>query len=229
MILTPEEYHCIAPADPFNQPQNPDVLIPNPAGTAAQIVSVEDTHRITKKLYLETLLLKQATIQEIIEAVETKYLATLCNYVTVQITTLVPTILDFLYNNYGRITPQQLDNRTTIIKSMTYDPSQPIDIIFNCIKNLVEYTRAAEGKLTHSQTINLALVILHKQRIFKDNIQAWKRTNWAYKTWDNFKRNFGEAHLELRETGGTIDKLGFHNANATVDQMMAHLQIDKDE
>ena len=60
---------------------------------------------------------------------------------------------------------------------MIYDPAQPIDIIFNAIGNLVEYTRAAEIELTQSQTINLALVILNTQQIFKDNIRAWKRTN----------------------------------------------------
>ena len=38
-----------------------------------------------------------------------------------------------------------------------------------------------------------------------------------------------KTHLELRETGGTIDELGFHNANTIVDQMMARLQINKDE
>ena len=26
-----------------------------------------------------------------------------------------------------------------------------------------------------------------------------------------------KAHLEIRETGGTIDELGFHNANVIVD------------
>ena len=50
-----------------------------------------------------------------------------------------------------------------------------------------------------------------------------------YKTWETFKHDFCEANFELRDTGGTIDELGLHNANAIVDQMMAHLQIDKDE
>ena len=112
---------------------------------------------------------------------------------------------------------------------MIYDPDQPIDIIFNSIDDLVEYERLAEAELTQNQTISLALVILNRQLIFKDDILAWKRTNQAYKTWKNFKHDFREAHLELRETGGTIDELGFHNANSIVEQMMAHLQIDKDE
>ena len=62
---------------------------------------------------------------------------------------------------------------------MTCDPAQPIDIIFNSINELVKYTRAAKAELTQSQTINLALVIFHIQQIFKDDIQAWKRTNPA--------------------------------------------------
>ena len=49
----------------------------------------------------------------------------------------------------------------------------------------------------------------------------------SVKKWENFKHDFREAHLELRETGGTIDDLGFHNANAIVYQMMARLQIDE--
>ena len=106
---------------------------------------------------------------------------------------------------------------------MIYDPAQPIDTIFNYIDYLVENTWAAEAELTQIQTINLALVILNRQQIFKDDIQAWKRTNQAYKIWDKFKHNFREAQLELRETGGTIDELLFHSANAIVNQMMVHL------
>ena len=79
------------------------------------------------------------------------------------------------------------------------DPAQPIDIIFNSIGNLVVYARVAEAELAQSQTINLALVILNPQKIFKDDVRAWKRTNQAYKTWGNFKYDFCEAHLQLRE------------------------------
>ena len=52
MILTPAEYFCITPTDPFTQTQNPGILVPNPAGTAAQIASAENTHRLTKIIYL---------------------------------------------------------------------------------------------------------------------------------------------------------------------------------
>ena len=141
MILTPAEYCRIAPTDPFTRP------VPNPSGTAVQIASTEDTDCLTKKIYLETLLLERTVIQKIIEAIDTKYFDVLRNPITVQITPLVSTTLEFLHNNYGRITLQQLDNKTTTIKSMIYDPDQPIDIIFNAIDDLVEYARAAGAEL----------------------------------------------------------------------------------
>ena len=87
-------------------------------------------HCLTKKLYLEGVLLTQTIIQQIIEALDTKYLAALCNPANGQITPLVPTILNFLYVNYGHITPQQLDDKKTTLKSLTSNPAQPIDLIF---------------------------------------------------------------------------------------------------
>ena len=39
--------------------------------------------------------------------------------------------------------PQKLDNKTTTVKAMIYDPAQPIAIIFNSINDLVEYAREA--------------------------------------------------------------------------------------
>ena len=94
MILAPKDYFCIAPTGPFTRPPNLGVLIPNPAGTAAQIASTEDTHHLTEKLYLETLFLEQTFIPKIIEAISNKYLATLRNRITGKITPLVPTILE---------------------------------------------------------------------------------------------------------------------------------------
>ena len=138
IILTPAEYRRIAPNNPFTKPPNPGVLVPNPNSTAAQIASTENNHRLTKKLYLETLLMEQTFIRQIIKAINTKYIAALWNPVTGKITPLVPTILEFLHNNYGRINPQKLGDKTTTVKTMIYVLAQLIDIIFKSIDNLME-------------------------------------------------------------------------------------------
>ena len=54
-----------------------------------------------------------------------------------KITPLVPAILEFLHNKYGRIDPQQLDDKTSTVHSMLYNQAQTIDIIFNYIEDLV--------------------------------------------------------------------------------------------
>ena len=179
MVLTPAEYRHISPNNPFTRPPNPGVLVPNPNGTAAQIASAENNHRLPKKLFLKTLFLKRTFIQQVIKTIDTKYLAALLNPVTGKITSLVPTILDFLHDNYGRITSQKLDDKATTVKTMIYNPSQPIDVIFNSIDDLVEYARAVEAEITHNKIINYALVILNRQRLFKDDIRAWRRTKQA--------------------------------------------------
>ena len=48
MVLTPAEYRRILPNNPFTRPPNLGVLSPNPNGTAAQIASAENNHRLTK-------------------------------------------------------------------------------------------------------------------------------------------------------------------------------------
>ena len=88
VILTPAEYRHIAPTDPFTWPPNPGVLVPNPVVTAAQIASAENNHRLTKMLYLHTIILERTFIQQIIEAIGTEYLAALRNPITGQITQL---------------------------------------------------------------------------------------------------------------------------------------------
>ena len=94
-------------------------------------------------------------------------------------TPLVPTILGSMYDNYGCVTPKKIDDKTIIVKSMAYNRAQLINLIFNSINDLVEYSREAKTELTQSQTINLALVVLRKQRVFKDYIRACKRNNTA--------------------------------------------------
>ena len=57
MFLTPAEFCRVSSNDPFTRPPNPGVFVPNLNSTATQIASAENIHRLTKKLYLETLLL----------------------------------------------------------------------------------------------------------------------------------------------------------------------------
>ena len=48
-------------------------------------------------------------------------------------------------------------------------------------------------------------------------------------TWLNFINHFRTAHQELRDTDATIDELGYHSANAIVEQIVDRLQSEETE
>ena len=45
-------------------------------------------------------------------------------------------------------------------------------------------------------------------------------------TWQNFKLEFTTAHQELRNTGATVDELGFSSANAIVAQIVDQIRAE---
>ena len=50
----------------------------------------------------------------------------------------------------------------------------------------------------------------------------------ATKPWSNFIDHFRQAHQELRETDATVDELGYHSANAIVEQIVDQLRQEHD-
>ena len=125
MVLTPAEYHHISPNNPFTWPHNPGVLVPNLNGTAAQIASPENNHCLTKKLYWETLIHRTTFIQHIIEAIDTKYLAALCNPIIGQIHHLYQLSLSSFTKIMDASPPSNLTSRQPPSKQWFMTQSNP--------------------------------------------------------------------------------------------------------
>ena len=194
-ILTSEEYHRIVPNNPFTRPHNPGLLVTKPNGTAVQIASAENNHHLTKKLYLETLLIKLAFIQQIIEASDTKYLADLHNPVTRKITPLVLNILKFLRNKYGWITPPATWRQDHHRQNNNLQ-SGPTHWHHLQLHRQPVWIRKSSRSRVKSELNNQPCPRYPKQAT---NIQIWHPGVEAHKKWDNFKQEFREAHLELRK------------------------------
>ena len=106
---------------------------------------------------------------------------------------------------------------------MHYDPQTPIDIVFNQVKDILEYRELDRSLYTHTQKKNIAYNIINKTRKFHDEIKPWNRMNPIQQNWINFKTHFGTAHRELNETGKlTMEDAGYHQANL-VNNVVAHM------
>ena len=117
---------------------------------------------------------------------------------------------------YGKITRKKLKSKYDAIKQVPYNIEEPIGDIFPAIKYLLEIRELLGGPYYSQQNFDLGYLIISKHRFFRSDARKWMRRPHVDQTWKIFKQDFTDAHYELYNTGTTVNKLGFHRANATV-------------
>eukprot|EP00957_Ditylum_brightwellii_P020564 1550453-Ditylum_brightwellii.AAC.1 len=140
-------------------------------------------------------------IQQIVDAIDVKYLTAIRVPVTHQIMLTIPDIIDHLFDNYGNVTAEELRELREQVEQLPYQPAEPVDTIFTEIDMLSEVAKIAKRPLTAEQKIDMAYLLLQKTRKYKSNINAWNRRAANTKTWSAFKTKMREAQKGLRCTG----------------------------
>ena len=65
-----------------------------------------------------------------------------------------------------------LEDREQELRTHTYDPQHPIDIVFNVVEDFPGFAGLGRQPLSNLQTISKAYVILNKTRRYKTDITA---------------------------------------------------------
>lgn len=118
-----------------------------------------------------------------------------------------------------------LEKKEDYLRNLTYQPRQPVDVVFNTIDDLVEYTQMARTTFSQLQTIGKAYYIFNRSRLFDRAITEWNRKPNVQKTWANLKAHFRTAQRELREsTGSTIAQYQLHETANLVQQVVDGIQ-----
>jgi hypothetical protein len=199
LVLSDAQYALIT-AQLFLRPVFPGPLA-IPAGTTAPMALVlKEAHQENICIFREVQGVEKALIQQIVQAVEAPYLASIRDRTSNSLRGTVYDILAHLQGVYGRVSPQMLEDRDNELRSMVYNTQLPIDTVFNAVDDYVDFAFLGDQALSVSQTIAKAYVILNKTRRFKNDITDWNRRPEAEKTWENFKTQFRRAHQEFRET-----------------------------
>ena len=68
-----------------------------------------------------------------------------------------------------------------------WDPSIPVQALFNKIKKSADLLEAAEEPLSDKQLVRYAYDTILKTACFSDPLKTWRRKTAADKTWANFK------------------------------------------
>ena len=166
-----------------------------------EIAHQKAQHEEQKRQYLECQAVEQALRQQLIEAIEAEYLEALRDPITYMIQKPIPEIIEFLQTTYGQITPQELADREDALKNTVYDPSRPVDLIFNQITKFKELCELCHNTKTDVQLVQLAYLIFNKSRIFMDALKDWNKKATVDKTYDNMKQHMRAHYQDLKQVG----------------------------
>lgn len=223
MLISAVSYHILAPGTPFIAPTHPGPLAVVPGATQYQIALAKSQHEETMRVFRDYCLMQRALIQQLITAIEPKYLASMRNRITGQLPSDVRAIFLQLFRVYGKIKPEHIMNEKNKVETFSFNISEPIDDVFNRIDDLAELAELAERPFTDKQLTDFGFIIFNRQRAFRDDVRSWLKRPIEEHTYVNLRAHFTDAHVELRAIDATTDELGYHSVNAVVENIVERL------
>ena len=220
LVLTDEEYATITGTQPFVAPEYPAPLVIPPTATAIEALQLKDAHAEEKRLYLECKNVEKALQRHIQDSMEDKYTAALVDEFTNLITDDIPTVLDYLFYNYGKVSSEEVREKEAEIMAIAWNPSDPIILITRPLEQLRKLAIHAKVPYTDAQILEKALSIIRATRDYEYALTTWDNKPADQKTWANFKTHFHEAQVQLKTIRGpTMQQAGFHQANALAEKV----------
>ena len=125
-------------------------------------------------------------------------------------------MLTYLYQNYGIITPNTLEDNDKKIRA-PHDPPLPIEILYKQIEDALEFADATNTPYWQEQVLLKAYVLVFASGAYPDACKEWRNMNAQEKTWNNFKTHFSKAQRDVCLQAATVQNAGFQ-ANAIQEQ-----------
>ena len=210
LVLTPAQYAQVPNSAPYEKPEHPGVYQVAP-GTQFQIIAHENEHHEAIRLFREVQSIELTLVQQIVAAIEPKYLLALRDRTTNKIENNIAEIFSHLFDTYGDITTEDLTSFRTRLEGLRYPANEPIDTIFTEVENYQELCEIAESPITAKQTIDYGYMLIMKTLKYKSTLKAWNALPTAGKDWKSFKKIFREAQKAMRKTGELHNNVGINH------------------
>jgi hypothetical protein len=197
LVLPPATYATLTNVV-FNTPVNPGTT-PNieAGGTAVQIHEVVRQHKENLRVWREYNATDKALQQQLINTFDEPYIRGLRDRHTSYNNVSAMRILTHLYTTYGVITPIDIEDNDAKMRA-PFDPTQPIELLFDQIETAVEFADAGNRPYNPDQVVSRAYLLILQTGLYSDACRDWRRRAVLTQTWPNFKAGFAEAHRDLR-------------------------------
>jgi hypothetical protein len=210
-IMTPATYLTVT-ATPYNNPPDPGPLPPRPAAVLPQ--QWEDTKAAHKRAldeYNTSNNFDKAIKQQIVRAIKDPiFLKPIENHITGFSRVTARTMLQYMFNAHGNITPQQLDVNDKMMKDK-WDPSAPIIYLFSKIQDGVDKAYAGNASYTANQVLAIAFNHVFRTGTMQSECERWTALAPTNKTWVNFQDMFTSANNTYEALSAHAG--GYHGAN----------------
>ena len=229
LVLSDVEYTRINPTPAaFVAPNFPGALVIDPAFTAIQAVQARESHAEDMALYRECKNVEKALLRHIQTAVEDKFLEVMVDDDTGLIEDDIPTVLDYLFSNYGKVTSVEVKEQESEVLNLQFNPADPMITIFRPIEQLQKKAVEADIPYSEEQLLEFGLTLVRNTRDFEKAIGEWNAE--PTKTWALFKTHFRNAQTELKDIRGpTMQQAGYHHANMLASQLRVDLNNQQTE
>eukprot|EP00957_Ditylum_brightwellii_P098669 7516382-Ditylum_brightwellii.AAC.1 len=107
VVMTPQDYALIPNMTAYIQPPQPLLILPQ-HGTQYQITQAKEQYYDELRMFNECNTVGKILIQQILDAIDPKFLTAIRDPVTHQITLSITDIIDHLFNDYGDVTAKEL-------------------------------------------------------------------------------------------------------------------------
>ena len=221
LVLSQGEYATVSPT-PYVRPVHPGVLV-IPPGTTNHIATImREDHKKELQAYHETIDLENALKKQISEAIDEPYLKELRDVTTNTILLNIPTILDYLFTNYGVITEDTLEDEKQNTRNMEFTIATPLTKMYKAVEDLQQLGIAAHTPFSDGQLVQIGIHIIKQTGDFHQALLNWYALPRVNQTWNTFKTHFQNERRALRKVRGpTMQQAGYHQANMLSDEVRA--------
>ena len=120
------------------------------------------------------------------------------------------TILQHLFDNYGNITPLELEDNDTKMRA-TWDPNSPFNFLIKQVEDGQDNADDGGQPYTAEQLLRIAYTLVFKTGLYFEDCKDWNARPAPACTWDNFKTHFQNTQGLLRDQMRTTKQAGFHS------------------
>ena len=208
LTLKPEVYNTLTNT-PFQPPENPgsQPVIPEGA-TGPATASIRFDFDINSRLFQKYNCVELALKSQLINAVDEVFIQSLRNKYTGYASSSTKDILNYLYDNYAKITDTALQENDGKMRA-PYDPSLPIETFFAKIEECQEFAAAGNTAYTSEQILSMAYQGIFRSGVFPEGCKDWRKKPPLEKTWALLKTHFALEYLDLKESQGLTTAKAF--------------------